>query len=276
MDELVNTEINEIVVPNRLSIFTEYMKTFTSNNKRKILIVIACIVLSVFLYMRYKHNKYNRMNPVFLTSGHSGKKPKIELSKNIPNSTGSSELSTFCWLYINDINRDKNKSHRHIFTKGVPNLWQKKQCPSVWLDSGKNDLLIYVSNKHFNDVIRLSDVPIKKWISLSIVIQGVMLNIYMDGELHISKTLRDQPLINTGDLHICKNGGFDGVISSLGMYSSSLEIKDIRKLHSKGNNREPFLKKILNVLKRLVGIKVQSPLDLKLNQATKFKKKCKS
>lgn len=71
-------------------------------------------------------------------------------------------------------------------------------------------------------------------------------------------------------------GGFDGVISSLGMYSSALEIKHIRKLHSKGYNREPFLKKILKSLKRLVGIKVQSPLDLKLNEATKFKKTCKS
>ena len=276
MDELVNTEFNETVIPNRLSIFTNYMKTFSTKNRQYILIVIVCILLGIVFYMRYKHNKYNRMNPVFLKSGHSGKKPRIELSKNIPNSKESAELSTFCWLYINDINRDKTKSHRHIFTKGVPKLFLKKQCPSLWLDSGKNDLLIYVSNKHFNDTIRLSDVPIKKWLSLAIVIQGVMLNVYMDGLLHISKTLRDQPLINTGDLHICKMGGFDGVISSLGMYSSALEIQHIRKLHSKGYNREPFFKKLLNSLKSLVGIKVQSPLDLKLNEATKFKKKCKS
>ena len=96
------------------------------------------------------------MNPVFLKSGHSGKKPRIELSKNIPNSKESSELSTFCWLYINDINRDKTKSHSHIFTKGVPKLLQKKQCPSLWLDSGKNDLLIYVSPISSPTIIKYS------------------------------------------------------------------------------------------------------------------------
>lgn len=276
MDELVNSEFDQKVIPNRLSVFTDYVKIFGSKNKKHILIVVVCILLGIFFYMRYKHNKYNRMNPVFLKSGHSGKKSRIELSKNIPNSKGSAELSTFCWLYVNDINTDKTKSPSHIFTKGVPKLFLKKQCPSVWLDSGTNDLLIYVSNKHFNDIIRLSDIPIKKWLSLAVVIKGVMLNVYMDGELHISKTLRDQPLINTGDLHICKMGGFDGVISSLGMYSSALEIKHIQKLHSKGYNREPFLKTLLNILKRFVGIKVHSPLDLKLNEATKFKKKCKS
>lgn len=276
MDELINNEFDQRIMPDKLSVFTNYMNIFTNNNKKYILIIVGCILLGILFYMRYKHNKYNRMNPVFLKSGHSGKQPKIELSKNIPNSKQSAELSTFCWLYINDINRDKTKSHSHIFTKGVPKLLQKKHCPSVWLDSGKNDLLIYVSNKHFNDIIRLPDIPIKKWLSLAIVIQGVMLNVYMNGQLYISKTLRDQPLINTGDLHICKMGGFDGVISSLGMYSSALEIKHIRKLHSKGYNREPYFKKILNSLKSLLGIKVESPLDLKLNEATKFKKKCKA
>lgn len=275
MDELVNSDVVEAFTPNRFNLVSQYIKTTAGKNMKYIKIVCAVLVLAIVLYMRHKHNKYNRMNPVFLKSGHSGKKPRVELAKNIPNSTGSTELSTFCWIYINDINRDKHKPHpQHIFTKGVPKLWQKKQCPSVWLDSGKNDLLIYISNKHLNDVIRLPDIPIKKWMSLSIVIQGLSVNVFQDGDLYISKILESQPLINNGDLHICKLGGFDGVISSLGMYSSALNIKDVRKLHSKGYNRESFFKKILTALKKLIGIKVNSPLDLKLKEATKFKKKC--
>ena len=275
MDELVNSDVVEAFTPNRFNLVSQYIKTTAGKNMKYIKIVCAVLVLAIVLYMRHKHNKYNRMNPVFLKSGHSGKKPRVELAKNIPNSTGSTELSTFCWIYINDINRDKHKPHpQHIFTKGVPKLWQKKQCPSVWLDSGKNDLLIYISNKHLNDVIRLPDIPIKKWMSLSIVIQGLSVNVFQDGDLYISKILESHPLINNGDLHICKLGGFDGVISSLGMYSSALNIKDVRKLHSKGYNRESFFKKILTALKKLIGIKVNSPLDLKLKEATKFKKKC--
>ena len=275
MDELINSDVVEAYTPNRFNLVSQYIKTTAGKNMKYIKIVCAVLVLAIVLYMRHKHNKYNRMNPVFLKSGHSGKKPRVELAKNIPNSTGSTELSTFCWIYINDINRDKHKPRpQHIFTKGVPKLWQKKQCPSVWLDSGKNDLLIYISNKHLNDVIRLPDIPIKKWMSLSIVIQGLSVNVFQDGDLYISKILESQPLINNGDLHICKLGGFDGVISSLGMYSSALNIKDVRKLHSKGYNRESFFKKILTALKKLIGIKVNSPLDLKLKEATKFKKKC--
>tara|TARA_B110000977_G_scaffold59778_1_gene81227 strand:- start:332 stop:1159 length:828 start_codon:yes stop_codon:yes gene_type:complete len=274
MDKLVNSDVVEAFTPNRFNLVSQYIKTTAGKNMKYIKIFCAVLVLAIVLYMRHKHNKYNRMNPVFLKSGHSGKKPRVELAKNIPNSSGSAELSTFCWIYINDINRDKHKSHNHIFTKGVPKLWQKKQCPSVWLDSGKNDLLIYISNKHLNDVIRLPDIPIKKWMSLSIVIQGLSVNVFRDGDLYISKILESQPLINNGDLHICKLGGFDGVISSLGMYSSALNIKDVRKLHSKGYNRESFFKKILTALKKLIGIKVNSPLDLKVKEATKFKKKC--
>ena len=71
MDELVNSEFDQTVMPSRLSVFSDYMKTFASNNKKYILIVVGCILLGIFFYMRYKHNKYNRMNPVFLKSGHS-------------------------------------------------------------------------------------------------------------------------------------------------------------------------------------------------------------
>ena len=46
-------------------------------------------------------------------------------------------------------------------------------------------------------------------------------------------------------------------------------------LNSKDNTTLRSLKTLLNILKRFVGIKVHSPLDLKLNEATKFKKKSK-
>lgn len=232
------------------------------------LIGFAVIILVYFIYKIYQNKKYNKANPVFIKGGHDGKKYKKFSQKDIPNSLGGNELTTFCWLHINDLKYRYSKI-KHIFTKGDPYLQRKSQCPSIWIDSKTNDILIYISNKHFNDIVRVKDIPMQKWFSIGIVIKDNTTNIYMDGDLVVSKSLRAPAKINNGDLHIGKNGGFNGRISSMGMYSEALDVARIKKLHSMGYNRSPYYQRIWDTIKGLFGkIKGSVKIDVSVDTKT--------
>ena len=216
------------------------------------LIGVLTFIIIFVIYKIIQNRKYNKANPVFIKGGHDGKKYKKFSQKDIPNSLGGNEMTTFCWIHINDL-KYKFSKIKHVFTKGEPSLYKKKQCPSIWLDQKTNDLLVYISNKHFNDIIRVKDVPIQKWFSIGIVIKDNTASVYMNGDLVVSKSLRASAKINNGDLHIGNRGGFSGKISSMGMYSEALDVAKIKKLHSMGYNRSSYFRRILDTVKGLMG-----------------------
>ena len=270
-DTVINNRVSQIIINNITPARLRYIKIAS--------VVIVIVLVANYLYKDYK---YNRANPVFLKSGHFGNKPYTVNSRQMPNSLGGIELSTFCWLYIDNITY-KYGSLKHIFTKGNVHIHSRSQCPSVWLDSKTNDLIVNISGKHMNDTLKVKDIPIKKWFSLSIVINGTSVDSYINGELHTTKTLSSEPKINHGNLHVCKKNGFKGAISTLGIYSHALNVHSVKKLHSYGPDRTPLYKKIINMLKRLFGQKVESALDLDMlakktsqenNKNNKNNKKC--
>lgn len=230
----------------------EFSERLKSPNVKYGLIGLGVCILIFVIYKIIQNRKYNRANPVFIKGGHDGKKYKKFSQKDIPNSLGGNEMTTFCWLHINDL-KYKFSKIKHVFTKGEPILQKKKQCPSIWIDQKTNDLLVYISNKHFNDIVRVKDVPIQKWFSVGIVIKDNTVAVYINGDLVVSKSLRAPAKINNGDLHVCKNGGFSGKISSMGMYSEALDVAKVKKLHSMGYNRSSYYKKILDTIKGLMG-----------------------
>ena len=241
------------------------------NNKKYLKIGIIAVVSVIVIYiliMLYKEHKYKLANPTFLEKGHLGTKSKIISGKKIPSAMGGVEMSTFCWLYIDNITYNYGKT-KHIFTKGNISKNSRNHCPSVHMDPKTNDILISISNKNYNDDIRLKDIPLKKWFSLAIVIRDLMVNVYLDGELYISQTMRSIPKINNGNLYVSRNGGFKGVISNLGMFSIPLDIPKIKSIHKKGPNKETILKKAYNKIKSMAGYGKPSPLDIIISKADK-------
>jgi len=278
IENLANTSSNIINMPN-IAVEPSYSSYFKGDNQftniisnnlkspyvKYGLICFAVIIIVYFFYKIYQNKKYNRANPVFIKGGHDGKKYKKFSQKDIPNSLGGNELTTFCWLHINDL-KYRYAKIKHVLTKGDPYLQRRSQCPSIWIDNKTNDILIYISNKHFNDIVRVKDIPILKWFSIGIVIKDNTTNIYVDGDLVVSKSLRAPAKINNGDLHIAKKGGFNGRISSIGMYSEALNVSKIKKLHSMGHNRSPYYVKIWDTIKGLFGkIKGSVKIDVSVD-----------
>ena len=77
-------------------------------------------------------------------------------------------MTVFCGYTLMILNISFSKV-KHVLTKGNPYIHRKSQCPSIWIDGKTNDLLVYISNKHFNDVVRVKDVPIQKWFSVGCI-----------------------------------------------------------------------------------------------------------
>ena len=83
--------------------------------------------------------------------------------------------------------------------------------------------------------------PLQKWVSVNIAITNNVLDIFIDGKLKKSCVLSGSPAVNSRDLLVCPEGGFNGFISNLKASNKALPVKDIYKLYKKGPDLKPGL-----------------------------------
>ena len=79
-----------------------------------------------------------------------------------------------------------------------------------------------------------------KGVNVNISLRSNVLDIFLDGNLHKSCILGGFPIINKGDLYICKDGGYNGYLSNLRYSNKALPSGEIAKIYKNG----PSLKKI--------------------------------
>jgi len=260
-------------LPNLNSIYSKI--PYDKKNVKRGLGIIIAIILMLIIYKFRKDYLYHSRNPVFHPEGVSAvKKHTIDGSK-IPNSTDGLDLSIFQWIYIDNM-KYKYGSMKHVVTKGNADIDSREQCPSIWIDSKTNNLIIIISTNTKNDRFIIPDYQIRKWFSVGIVITNTTVDIYVDGSLVNSHSLSNSPRINNGDLLITTNGGYQGALSSLGMYSYSLNPHEIKKLHAKGYDNKPLYKRAYLKLKGIF-YNIESPTDVDMGIGLKKKKeKCKT
>lgn len=268
------SDIISRISPNLPSLNFIYNKIpFDTNTAKFGLSSIIAIIIILIIYKFRKDYLYHSRNPVFHPEGVSAtKKHTIDGSK-IPNSTDGLDLSMFQWIYIDNM-KYKYGTMKHVVTKGNADINSREQCPSIWIDSKTNNLIIIISTNTKNDRFIIPDYQIRKWFSVGIVITNTTVDIYVNGELVNSHSLSDSPKINNGDLLITTKGGYQGALSSLGMYSYSLHPHEIKKLHAKGYDNKPMYKRAYLKLKGLF-YNIESPTDLDVIVDSK-KKKCKT
>lgn len=97
--------------------------------------------------------------------------------------------------------------------------------------------LIY--NKKNYETIEIANLPLKKWINITFTfIEGKkplnnnfnILSIYINGLLKKSKYLSSLPILNNHDLHLTRNGGFDGYLGNMYYYAEQINKEEIFKL----------------------------------------------
>ena len=241
-----------------------------SKQKSKTLMIVAGVVLVIILavagYFFYRYYKGNPRSFVvtkqFIPAIHDASIDKRINYGSIPESSQGNEYNVNMWVYVNDYvyRKDEDKC---ILYKGdvvgalnnaeIENNVNTKCNPSVWLLKNVNTLrvLIGLETKYNskdcnatesvcgNDVVDsetcdIPNFPLQKWVCLNISLRSNVLDIFIDGSLVKSCILEGFPIINKGDLYICKDGGYNGYISNLKYSNKALSTTEITKIYQAG------------------------------------------
>lgn len=151
--------------------------------------------------------------------------------------------------YIEDL-LDCNKNNYNFFditdasgttTNKCSNL---KPKPVVTFDKVQNDILIYVPCNKDESIngsnvyqCTVKNIPIQKWVNLSITLYKKTLDVYINGKLHKTCVLPNVPdMLDDGDgnIDITPGGGFDGYTSKFQFYPEALNPQEIWNIYSNG------------------------------------------
>ena len=228
-------------------------------------IAILIIVLIVAGYFIYQHIKKTRVSQVvsktFIPIIHDASIDKRINYGSIPESSQGNEYNINMWVYVNDYvyRKDEDKC---ILYKGdvigalnngeVENNVNTKCNPSIWLLKNVNTLrvLIGLETKYGAqdcnatspvcgetvdaETCDIKNFPLQTWVNINISLRSNVLDIFLNGNLYKSCILEGFPIINKGDLYICKDGGYNGYLSKLVYSNKALSTKEIMNKYKNG------------------------------------------
>ena len=244
--------------------FVSGTKEFLDSNSLVAKVVFILMVLIVFmsalrmmgviLHSLFGPNK----SPIIIKGVISGKKRVIieqdpKMSGSVPilrsdNQDGGIEFTYSCWLMIEDDNFHSYRENqiKHIFHKGShtfstsgsnKDFAYPNNCPGIYLDSDSNKLKVVISTyKKLLETIVVPDIPIHKWICLTVRLENRSLDVYINGTIVARHTLEGVPKQNYGNIYANHNGGFSGLISNLRYYNRAITITEIQDIVQAGPN----------------------------------------
>jgi len=181
--------------------------------------------------------------------------PSSQASMPIIRSVNQSEGMEFTWsiwIFLKPVTASSATNIQHIFNKGIFGNGSvssgncspfSSNAPGLYL-MGANTLNILMDsttmpacNTNLNTPIIIDNMPINKWFNVVIRLTNNDLDVYINGRLTDRKTYTDGvPNQNYDDVYVCQNGGFNGYISDLKYYNSSIGTSEINSIVSSGPN----------------------------------------
>lgn len=219
-----------------------------------IVITIVILVL-IFMLLRYLFT-----DPYTLQNVQNAKSPSVISSTSLATNGSNVPSSNFAysvWFYINDWNyrygeekvifgRMGSKSESNQGSvKGVSGL---DPCPAVVLGAIENNISISLgcypgvdqepTTPGGNTVVHtcnVANIPIQKWVNLTISVYGRTLDVYIDGKLVRTCLLPGIANINNNsNIFVTPSGGFDGWTARLQYFPTSLNPQEAWNIYSKG------------------------------------------
>ncbi len=77
-------------------------------------------------------------------------------------------------------------------------------------------------------------IPLQKWTNIIVSQYNSAIDIYVDGKLASSCNLPGFPLTEEAAAYLCPDGGFDGYVSRLSFYNTSITQDMAREIYQKG------------------------------------------
>ena len=165
------------------------------------------------------------------------------------------EFTWSVWIFIKPaLANAENNLSKHVFSKGAGS---KIDCSTDYTKFSNNAPGVYLTNVNtlnvlmdtvtqpacsvlesstFKPTISIVNMPINKWFNVVIRLTNNTLDVYINGRLTKRAELSSVPNQNYDDVFICSGGGFNGYISDLKYFNSSIGTTQINALVSNGPN----------------------------------------
>lgn len=230
-------------------VFVNSLNTIIGNKILSQIIVFFAVLAILFGILKFFKMLYDKklddnINSPYLLKGNKNAKNSFVVSQN-PEDEGSVtlyrsdnenngiEFSYTCWFLIDGYSY-KHGQWKHMFHKGNSSAYPNS-APGVWLHPNENVLRIYMNT--FDNIYEHADIeniPIKKWVHLSIVVNQKYMDIYINGFLRKRKKMKSLIKQNFGDVWVNMFGGFEGYISKLRYYRYAIDFNSIDEIVREG------------------------------------------
>ena len=185
--------------------------------------------------------------------------PSVEGAKTIIRSINQDagiEFTWSVWIYIENLTYNANM-YKCVFYKGNdytpdikginPNtktidikdngLNFPNNAPGLYITPNKNNMVVIMNTfQVINEEITIENVPLNKWVNVTIRCENEVMDVYINGMIVKSHKLHGIPKQNYGNVYVGMNGGFNGNISNLWYYDYALGITEIQNISTDGPN----------------------------------------
>jgi hypothetical protein len=216
-----------------------------------IIVVVILIVFGVVIYflsnMLKKYllgkndqpwviqNSKNAKNSLVITQD-----PKNENSVTLyrsDNENAGAEFTYSFWFVIENLEY-KYGEWKHMFHKGNKSSYPNR-APGVFIHPTKNSIRVYMNTiNNVLEYVEIDNIPIKRWVHMSVVLNGQYLDLYINGYLRKRHELSGVVKQNFGDLWLNLFGGFEGYMCRMRYYRRALEYNEVESIVRNGPSRE--------------------------------------
>ena len=202
-------------------------------------VVIMIVVLVILFYLsKYLLSKYasSGIDSPYLLTGSKNAKYALVVSQD-PASINYTPIKqsedkdgiqfTYgFWILIEGFDYKKGE-WKHIFHKGNASSYPNR-APGVWLHPNRNDIRVYMNTlDNIMEYVDVENLPNRKWIYMTIVLNNKNLDLYVNGYLKIRKELSSLPKQNNDDFWVTMFGGFEGYISNIRYYAYAIDFNEM-------------------------------------------------
>ena len=157
------------------------------------------------------------------------------------------EFTWSIWMFIKPVQpTTTGTAPQHVFSKGAGSIMtctspaNANNAPGVYL-TNTNTLNVLMDTVKapacsVNPIISIDNMPINKWFHVVIRLTNDTLDVYVNGRLTQRSVLDSVPNQNYDDVYICHGSGFNGYVSDLKYFNSSIGTTQINALVSNGPN----------------------------------------
>jgi hypothetical protein len=257
-----------------------YQNTYSgvnSGNLSQVFFALAYVVV-IYLVLLFIDSVYNYLyrlslnKTVLLPNTYSTDFKTIIISQN-PNVPGSKvvhlsndertgiEFSYSFYLHVNPSSFTEHMGLLHIFHKGYASQFPLL-APGVYMRSDTNTLRVYMNTyKTWNNWVEVENIPVSKWVHVTIVCKNNALEIFINGNLKKKLSFDGYPpyqnyqdivCFSSKSINMSSNvsvpsldeGGFSvkgamkGLLSSLTYHSYALCYSEIQQLMQEGPSKK--------------------------------------